>query len=81
MSARRSATLEAELVYLEDKFASVRAEGGEPDPADLDLYGRLAAQQRRINETLGWERTPRTVGPSLSDILRADIVNGKANHE
>jgi hypothetical protein len=65
MSARRSATLEAELVFLEDKFARVRAAGGEPDPADLHLYGRLADRQRRVNETLSWERTSRDVTPNL----------------
>jgi hypothetical protein len=74
MSARRAATLEAELVFLEDKFAKARAAGGEPDPVELDLYGRLAGQQRRINETLGWERTARNIGPSLGELLRADII-------
>jgi hypothetical protein len=72
MSARRSAMLEAELVFLEDKFATLRAANGEPTPADLDLYGRLADRQRRINETLGWQRTPRSVGPSLGELLAAD---------
>ena len=82
MSARRSATLEAELVYLEDKFAQARVAGGEPDIADLDLYGRLADRQRRINETLQWERSQRQVGPTLGELLRQDaIIQQRENTE
>ena len=32
LAARRVSVLEAELVYLEDKFAATREQGGEPDP-------------------------------------------------
>jgi hypothetical protein len=42
LMARRIGTLEAELLYIEDKFAKVRAAGGEPDPNTVDLYGWLA---------------------------------------
>ena len=63
LMARRIAACEAELVHLEDRFASQRAEGNEPDTSDLDLYGRLCGQQRRCLETLGWERTARDVTP------------------
>jgi hypothetical protein len=69
LAARRVATLEAELVHLEDKFATARAAGGEPDPAMLDLYGRLADRQRRLAEPLGWERTARDVTPTLAEYL------------
>jgi hypothetical protein len=69
--ARRVSTLEAELVYLEDRFAATRAEGGEPDPAAIDLYGRLADRQRRLADPLGWQRTPRNVTPSPGDYLAA----------
>jgi hypothetical protein len=61
LATRRVSTLEAELVHLEDKFATVRAAGGEPDPAMLDLYGRLADRQRRLAEPLGWERVAKPV--------------------
>ena len=39
LQCRRVAALEAELVYIEDKIAKVRAEGGTPDMRDLDLGG------------------------------------------
>jgi hypothetical protein len=75
--ARRVSTLEAELVFLEDKFAQARAEGGEPSNIDLDLYGRLADRQRRLAEPLGWERQPKDVSPRLSDLLREhEVVDG-----
>jgi hypothetical protein len=68
LAARRVSTLEAELVYLEDKFAKVRAAGGEPDIAQLDLYGRLSDRQRRLAEAaLGWQRTARDVTPPTLD--------------
>jgi hypothetical protein len=70
LMARRVGTLEAELVFIEDKFAAVRAAGGEPDPATVELYGRLADRQRRLaGDALGWQRTPRDVTPTLSDYL------------
>lgn len=61
LAARRVSVLEAELIYLEDGFASVREAGGEPDPATLDLYGRLADRQRRLADPLGWRRAQREV--------------------
>jgi hypothetical protein len=63
LMARRVAACEAELIHLEDKFALTRAGGGEPNPSDLDIYGRLAGQQRRCLEALGWERTAPDVTP------------------
>ena len=71
MMARRAACLETELIFLESKFASIRAEGGEPSLADVEVYGRLAGNQRRIAEALGWERTLKDIGPSLGQILSA----------
>jgi hypothetical protein len=68
LAARRVAFLEAELVYLENEVATVRQAGGEPDPARLDLYGRLADRQRRLADPLGWHRTPRDVTPTLHEI-------------
>jgi hypothetical protein len=70
--ARRIGVLEAELVHMEDSFAQVRAAGGEPAPAAVDLYGRLADRQRRLADPLGWQRTPRDVTPTLSELLRED---------
>jgi hypothetical protein len=69
LAARRVSVLEAELVFLEDEFAHARAEGLEPDPAKVDLYGRLSDRQRRLAEAaLGWEPTLRNVTPSLAQI-------------
>src|SRR4051794_35789318 len=48
LAARRVAALEAELIFLEDKFATARAAGAEPPADALDLYGRLADRQRRL---------------------------------
>jgi hypothetical protein len=63
MLARRVAALEAELIHLEDNFARIRAEGGAPDVADLDLYSRMASAQRRHLETIGLARVPRDITP------------------
>ena len=69
LAARRVAVIEAELCFLEDKFAQVRAAGGEPDAAAIDLYARVANQQRRLSEALGWERHQRVVSSSLGVML------------
>jgi hypothetical protein len=69
LASRRTSVLESELCFLEDKFAKLRAEGSEPDASTLDLYGRLADRQRRLSESLGWDRTPRDVTSDLSVYL------------
>lgn len=69
LAARRVAVIEAELVFLEDKFAQLRAAGDEPDAAAIDLYARVANQQRRLSEALGWERRARDVTPSLNQFI------------
>ena len=56
LMARRLGTLEAELVFMEDRLAAIRAAGDEPDPTLIDLYGRTADRQRRLAEPLGWHR-------------------------
>lgn len=61
LAVRRVATLEAELVFLEDKFAKIRADGGEPDANTLNLYGLLADRQRRLADPLGWDRSTKNV--------------------
>ncbi len=72
LMARRVGTLEAELVFIEDKFAAIRAAGGEPDVATFDLYGRLADRQRRLADPIGWRRMQRQIGPTLGDLMRMD---------
>ena len=62
--ARRCACLEAELIFLEQKLATKRANGDEPTETDLQLYGRLASHQRRIADALGWKRTAKDITPN-----------------
>ena len=58
LACRRIAVLEVEMVYQEDKIGQIRAAGGEPEPALLDLYSRISNTQRRHLEVLGWTRIP-----------------------
>ena len=46
-----------------NQFATIRAAGGEPDLGKVEIYGRLAGNQRRIAEALGWERSQKDVTP------------------
>ena len=66
---RRVSTFEAEMIFLEDKFAQIRHAGGEPERDDLILYNTLANGQRRFLEALGWQRMPHDVTPSLRQYL------------
>jgi hypothetical protein len=72
MAARRIGALEAELIHLEDKFATIRAAGGEPDASSLDLYSRVSNTHRRHCESVGWQRRSRDVTPmTLQQYLAA----------
>jgi hypothetical protein len=68
---RRVAVLTVELESLEAKFAQAGASSAD----DLDLYQRTAGNLRRLLEAVGLKRRPREVGPTLGDILRADLVS------
>ena len=82
MQARRASALEAELVYIEDRIASLRAEGEEPPAADLQLYCTLANAQRRHCEALGWDRTARDVTPLREQlIIEATAARTRAEAE
>jgi hypothetical protein len=70
LMARRIAALEAELIERETAFVRIRAEGGQPEMWEVDLYGRLADRQRRLSDPLGWQRTPKPV-PTLDEYLRS----------
>src|SRR6516225_5918888 len=78
MAARGIGALEAELVHMESRFGAIRAEGGEPDAVSLDLYSRLSNTHRRHCETIGWQRRPRDVTPSLGQYLSARAVHEPA---
>jgi hypothetical protein len=62
---RRAATLTVELERLEADFAVA----GEAQPDQLDLYQRTANSLRRLLESVGIERRPRDVTPTLSQYL------------
>jgi hypothetical protein len=72
MTARRIGALEAELIYFEDKIATIRAAGGEPDSHLLDLYSRVSNTHRRHCESIGWQRRPRNITPALDVYMAAD---------
>ena len=65
---RRAAVMIVELERLERQFALA----GEADPDTLDLYGRVAGNMRRLLESVGIDRRPKVVGPSLSELLALD---------
>lgn len=64
---RRASALEVELERLELLFAT----SGAAAAADLDLYQRASNTMRRHLETLGINRRPRDVTPSLSDYVES----------
>ena len=73
LAVRRVAAFEAELIYLEDKFAGLRHSGNEPEREDLILYNTLANGQRRFCESLGWQRVPRDLTPTLQSYLTTHV--------
>jgi hypothetical protein len=50
-------------------IANMAASYGE---VDLELYGMVCDRLNRVLRTLGLERVPRNVGPSLGELMRAD---------
>jgi hypothetical protein len=74
---RRAATMTVELERYEKRFALA----GEASPEDLDLYSRIAANLRRLLESVGLQRRARAVGPSLGDLLRGDLIENDARHD
>ena len=59
---RRVATIEIELEQLEGKLSKGEA-------VDLDAYTRAAGHLRRILETLGLQRVPRNVTPTVAEYV------------
>jgi hypothetical protein len=66
---RRASTLTVELEHLELRFALADQAGQPADPADLDLYQRMANSLRRHLEAVGIKRVPRDITPKLSSYL------------
>ena len=48
------------------------------EQVDLDTFTRAVSHLRRLLETLGLQRRPRDVTPSLADIMREDGRGGGA---
>jgi len=63
---RRAATLTIELERLEAKFSTL---SNGPRDSDLDIYQRCSNSLRRLLETVGIQRRPRDVTPSLEGFL------------
>jgi hypothetical protein len=62
---KRASAIECELEVLEGKLS-------QGELVDLDCFGRGASHLRRILESLGLERKPKDIGPTLGDLLRED---------
>ena len=45
---------------------------------DCDLFGRVSGHLRRLGETLGVDRVPHDIGPSLADLIRMDDAAQRA---
>ena len=69
MLIRRIAVFEAEMNLMEAKIASERQAKRDPDEKFIDLYSRLVNAQRRLLETVGMKRVPRTIVPSLEEYV------------
>ena len=63
---RRASAIECELEVLEGRLSR-------GEPVDLNFFGRGASHLHRILETLGLERVPKNIGPTLGDLLREDL--------
>jgi hypothetical protein len=63
---RRAAVLTTQLEIMEGKFAACE---GDVAPHELELYQRGAGQLRRLLESVGLERRPREITPSLDEYL------------
>ena len=71
---RRCAAIECEL----ERLDAMLSRGEE---VDIDAYGRVAGHLRRIFETLGVERKPRMVGPTLGELLQQDHIQQQRGAE
>jgi hypothetical protein len=74
MLIRRIAVFEAEMRLMEAKIASDRQSKKDPDEKYIDLYSRLVNAQRRLLESVGMKRVPRTVVPTLEEYIDAEPV-------
>jgi hypothetical protein len=71
---RRASVLEVELERLETKFALA----GQASADELDIYARIAANLRRLLESVGLQRRARDVTPTLAEYLKKTMIDGDA---
>jgi hypothetical protein len=62
------------VVLLLEKAATVANMAASYGEVDLETYGQLCDRLNRALRTLGLERIPRDVGPTLGDMMREDIA-------
>jgi hypothetical protein len=74
MIIRRIAVFEAEMQLMEKKIAFDRECKRDPDEKFIDLYSRLVNAQRRLLESVGMKRVPRTIVPSLEEYVEATAL-------
>jgi hypothetical protein len=70
---RRASVLEVELEHLESTFALA----GSAEPELLDLYARVAANHRRLLESVGLQRRSRDV-TTFGDLIKQDQEEQRA---
>jgi hypothetical protein len=71
---RRASVLTVELERMERQFALA----GEADPAQLDLYARVAANLRRLLESVGLQRRAKDVRELSLDEINAEYAQRNA---
>jgi hypothetical protein len=79
MACRRIGALEAELIFTEDRIASIRRKGREPPTSLLSTYSSFAAQQRRLMMDLGWNASnakPTNEPHDLQEYIARKATNG-----
>jgi hypothetical protein len=65
---RRCATIEAELVHLEDRLAKLRRSRKEPPHSLLQSYASLTAQQLRLTKQIGIDRQSMPLNDEPKDL-------------
>jgi hypothetical protein len=81
MLSEAQAALIRDAAALEIELERMRGRLSEGERVDLDQYGRVAGQRRRILESIGLERRARDVGaPSLAQLIESGTWTGR-EHE
>jgi hypothetical protein len=79
---RRASVLEVQLEQIELQFARAEQAGESASIEDVEAYGRIAANHRRLLESIGLQRRPRNVTPTINEYLAqrqnidAEVIDG-----